>query len=89
MKQTPETFDEKIEKTKRRIEKLTARIEADTAARKQLQKELEELEAAKLIEMIRSVPESSEEIVAEFAEYLHNKAKQQRKAAVREEDTPV
>ena len=89
MKQTPETFDDKIAKLKRRIEKLSARIDADTLAKKQLQKELEELEAAKLIEMIRCVPESSEEIVAEFTEYLHNKAKQQRKAAVREEDTSV
>lgn len=65
----------KMKKLKQRIEKLEEKIAADTAAKKLLQKELADLEAAQIVEMIRSASSSAstEEVAQNFAEYLRTK----------------
>ena len=70
-----EAMAQKIKRLRQRIDRLTARIDADIAARKQLQKEMEALEAAQIMEIMRSASDGNPDIAVEFAAYLRERRK--------------
>lgn len=71
----------KIRKLQQKLDAINRRIAADTATKKSLQKEIDDLQAAQIVEMIRSASGSPNDIAEDFAAFLQAKAAAEETAA--------
>lgn len=67
-------IEAKLKKLQLKLDALNKRIAADTAARKATQKEIEDLKAAQIVDLIRSVSGSSSNVAQDFADFLQTRA---------------
>ena len=63
----------KVERIRKKIAELDQRMAADAAAKKKLEKELEDLQGALLLDMIRTAGPNADDIAQDFAEFLREK----------------
>lgn len=63
----------KVEKLRKKIAELDQRMAADAATKKKLEKELEDLQGALLLDMIRTAGPNADNIAQDFAEFLREK----------------
>ncbi len=63
----------KVEKLRKKIAELDQRMAADATTKKKLEKELEDLQGALLLDMIRTAGPNADNIAQDFAEFLREK----------------
>lgn len=63
----------KVERIRKKIAELDQRMAADAVTKKKLEKELEDLQGALLLDMIRTAGPNADDIAQDFAEFLREK----------------